>query len=167
MILAFDVHYRENEAKSVCLAFENWVDVEPKNTLISMVSPIEEYETGAFYKRELPCIIEILKDIDLSIVKYVIIDGYVYLDNHGKAGLGHYVYDFLKGKIPVIGVAKTSFHQNTEKVIPILRGHSQTPLYISSIGIELNEAAENIRLMAGKYRMPTLLKQLDSITKLP
>ena len=166
-ILAIDVHYRENEAKSVCIAFEKWSDIQPHETYIKMVSPIEEYEPGAFYKRELPCIVEILKNLDLSTVQFVIIDGYVYLDNDEKAGLGHYVFEYLERKIPVIGVAKTSFHQNTEKVLPILRGDSQSPLYISSIGIELNEAADNIRHMAGEYRIPTLLKQLDSITKLP
>jgi len=67
----------------------------------------------------------------------------------------------------VIGVAKTSFHNNNENVMELRRGESSNPLYISAIGIDLNEATERIRNMKGEFRIPTILKNLDQITKQP
>lgn len=165
MIIAIDVHYREDYARIVALAFHNWEDTQPFQTYIAIKNDIVEYEPGAFYKRELPCIVEIMKSIDLTQVQYIIVDGYVYLDDTGKKGLGYYVYDYYEGKIPIIGVAKSRFFENAHYVRPILRGESQSPLYITAIGINLDEAAQNIKNMYGDYRMPTLLKLLDTLTK--
>jgi deoxyribonuclease V len=165
MIVVIDVHYRDNEAKIVCLELDNWTDNLSSKTHIVYKYDVAEYESGAFYKRELPCIINIMQFVDLEMVECIIVDSYVYLDNNDKKGLGYYVYEHFEGKIPVIGVAKTSFHQNTKNVRPILRGSSLTPLYVTSIGIELDLAAKHVLSMAGEFRMPTLLKLLDALTK--
>ncbi|MBL7817367.1 MAG: hypothetical protein JNL70_20340 [Saprospiraceae bacterium] len=165
MIIAIDVHYRTEEAKIVAVLFNDWSDEQPAQVLIEMKSDIAEYESGAFYKRELPCIVEIMKKVDFSSLTYIIIDGYVYLNDDGKKGLGYYVFEHFGGTIPVIGVAKTSFHQNTLFVRPILRGSSASPLYITSIGVDLDTAAQYIQTMAGEFRMPTLLKLMDTLTK--
>lgn len=47
----------------------------------------------------------------------------------------------------------------------IFRGTSSKPLFITSAGIDLRDAAEHIEKMHGMYRMPTLLKLLDTYTK--
>jgi endonuclease V-like protein UPF0215 family len=39
------------------------------------------------------------------------------------------------------------------------------PLYITSIGIDLDYATELIKNMKGNNRIPTLLKTLDTLTK--
>ena len=96
---------------------------------------------------------------------YMVVDGYVCLNDDDKKGLGYYVFTYFEGKIPVIGVAKTSFHQNTKNVRPILRGVSTNPLYVTSIGVNVDEAANSIQSMAGAFRMPTLLKLMDTLTK--
>lgn len=53
-IACSDVYYYEDYAKSCCIVFEN----EPKERIIAfydeMISPIDEYIPGEFYKRELP-----------------------------------------------------------------------------------------------------------------
>jgi deoxyribonuclease V len=165
MIVVIDVHYRENEAKIVCLEIDNWIDNISSKTHIVYKYDVADYESGAFYKRELPCIINIMEFVDLEMVECIVVDSYVYLDDDGKKGLGYYVYEHFEGKIPVIGVAKTSFHNNTKNVRPILRGSSLSPLYVSSIGIDLDVAAQHVVSMAGEFRMPTLLKLLDTLTK--
>jgi deoxyribonuclease V len=165
MIIAIDVHYRETEAKIVAVAYENWTDSVPNQTYIAFKKDIEDYEPGAFFKRELPCIIEIMTQMDVSTVDFIVVDGYVFLNDEGKKGLGYYVYEHFNEKIPVIGVAKTRFFENDKWVRPILRGSSQNPLYVTSIGVDLDEAASFIATMNGDFRMPTLLKLLDTITK--
>jgi deoxyribonuclease V len=66
MILAVDVHYKADYAKTVVLLFDSWqsetyselVEVETENAA--------EYVPGEFYKRELPCILDVLQQIDSS-----------------------------------------------------------------------------------------------------
>ena len=165
MIIAIDVHYRENIAKSVSIEFDNWTDEVPLMTHIVEVNDIAPYIPGQFYKRELPCILKVLEKSDLLKVNLIIVDGYVILNDEGKAGLGHYLYEALDQKIPIVGVAKKSFHDNQKNVIKVFRGVSKNPLYVTSIGIDVAEAAKQVKNMAGDYRFPELLKILDQETK--
>ena len=165
MILAFDVYYYENKAKSVAIQFEKWTDSLENAVFIEYMEPIAAYEPGAFYKRELPCMMKILEKIDLDTIEIIVIDGYVFLDDAGKWGLGAYLYEAIGQKIPVIGVAKTNFANNILNVRKVLRGESKNPLYISAIAIELEKAANWVQNMFGEFRIPKLLKDLDKITK--
>lgn len=165
MILAFDTYYFENKAKTVCVVFENWNDVVPVDVVDEIIEGVEEYEPGQFYKRELPCIMSLLKKIDLKCVKVIVVDGFVVLDDNGKKGLGGYLYEELDGQIPIIGVAKSNFFSNKKNSIPLLRGESKKPLYVTAQGVELDEAVECIKIMDGSYRMPTLLKIVDSMSR--
>lgn len=165
MIIAIDVHYREKIAKTVSIEFEHWRDVSPSNIHVVEIPITADYVPGQFYKRELPCILEILKFSDLSKVTAIIVDGYVVLEDNGKKGLGGYLYDELFQKIPIVGVAKRSFHSLKEKVIPIKRGESRNPLFVTALGGDLAEYAKKVAEMNGDYRIPTLLKILDVETK--
>jgi deoxyribonuclease V len=167
MILAIDVHYKETTAKAVGALIAHWHDASALRHIIKYINEVEEYEPGAFYKRELPCILEIIKEVDLSGLTYIIVDGFVVLDDSGKPGLGAYVYESIQSQVPVIGVAKTNFHQNQQHVIPVLRGASANPLYVTAVGTNLQEAADHIKNMHGEFRLPTVLKELDRITKEP
>jgi deoxyribonuclease V len=165
MLLAFDTFYTENSAKTICIAFENWADETPKTIYTDITSSPEAYESGAFYKRELPCILHLLQKMNLDSIEIMIIDGFVVLDDNGKLGLGGHLFHHFEQKIPIIGVAKNDFaHLNTLKRA-LLRGESKKPLFITALGIDLSEATEHIRTMAGEFRMPTLLKQLDALTR--
>lgn len=165
MILAFDVYYYENKAKSVAIQFEKWTDSLENAVFIEYIEPIAAYEPGLFYKRELPCMMKILEKIDLDTIEIIVIDGYVFLDDAGKWGLGAYLYEAIGQKIPVIGVAKTNFANNILNVRKVLRGESKNPLYISAIAIDLEKAANWVQNMFGEFRIPKLLKDLDKITK--
>jgi deoxyribonuclease V len=165
MILAFDSYYFENSAKTICLAFKNWSDIETQEIFTEILENVEEYRSGEFYKRELPCILSLFRKIRLKEIETIIVDGFVYLDDNNKFGLGGHLYKELEEKIPVIGVAKNDFMNIEKKKVELFRGESKKPLYITSIGIAIDKAAENIKSMSGKYRIPTLLKHLDSLTK--
>jgi deoxyinosine 3'endonuclease (endonuclease V) len=165
MILAFDTYYFDNKAKTVCLCFEHWTDDKPTQIFEEIIEGIAEYEPGAFYKRELPCILSLLKKIDIAIVDLIVVDSFVILDDAGKLGLGGHLYEHLGKKIPIIGVAKSNFAQNTQNKKAVLRGESLNPLFVTSLGIDLEQASENIKSMHGEYRLPTLLKLLDRLTK--
>jgi deoxyribonuclease V len=165
MVLALDVHYKPgNTAKSVGFLF-NWDDLQPQQTIIEYSSDIEDYVPGEFYKRELPCLLKVIEKVDLSELEAIIIDGYIYVDNNGKYGLGGVLWETLNRQIPIIGIGKTSFFSNKETVVEIFRGESKNPLFVSVIGCNLQITAEKIKSMQGNYRNPSILQQLDGITK--
>jgi exodeoxyribonuclease-5/deoxyribonuclease V len=165
MILAFDTYYYDNKAKTVCLEFENWSENKNFKILTEIIDNIEEYIPGEFYKRELPCILSLLNKIDINNVDAIIVDGFVYLDDENKFGLGAYLYEKLDTRIPIIGVAKTNFATIEKNKKTLFRGESKKPLFITAIGIELDIALKKIESMDGEYRIPTLLKELDRLTK--
>ena len=166
MILAIDVYYYDNKAKVVGVLFNEWEDENPVQIVITCVDKVEDYESGSFYKRELPCIAKLLENIDLNEITTIVIDGYVYLDNNRKQGLGYYLYEYLNGTVPVIGVAKKSFHNNNMYVSQLLRGKSTNPLFITCVGVDLSEAVESVKKMHGEFRIPTLLKLTDQQTRI-
>ena len=167
MIAAFDVYYYANKAKAVGIVFDHWTAQTPTDILVEYITPIANYEPGAFYKRELPCLLALINQLELNNINAIIVDGYVLLDDTGKFGLGAHLHEALQQKIPIIGVAKTKFLQNTQYVREVFRGQSINPLYISAIGIDIDQAAQNIQNMFGIYRIPTQLKHLDTLTKQP
>lgn len=165
MIVAFDTYYYDNSAKTVGVSFQNWEDAEALDIKFECLEGIQPYEPGSFYKRELPCILSLLKQYDLEEIRCIVVDGYCILNNENKYGLGGYLFEALGSRIPIIGVAKTRFKANTENVKELIRGESIKPLYISSIGISVEDAYGLIQCMDGEYRMPTLLKLLDMKTR--
>ncbi len=165
MILAFDTYYTGTNAKTVCLAFQKWTDDKPFHVFEETMEGIADYEPGAFYKRELPCILSLLSVISISDIEVIIVDGYVILDDDGKTGLGGLLFDKLERRIPVIGVAKSGFHNNKKNVLELFRGKSKKPLYITAKGMGLTLAYNRIKSMHGNYRMPSLLRILDTKTK--
>lgn len=165
MIYAFDVYYSNNIAQAVAIGFEHWNDRVPQVSEKELIINIEEYVPGEFYKRELPCILRVLKKLDPQTISLIIVDGYVQLDDKGTPGLGGHLYQTLQEQIPVVGIAKKSYADNHANVREVLRGQSLQPLYVTSVGIDVDEAAANIRAMHGDHRIPTLLKQLDTLSR--
>jgi deoxyribonuclease V len=165
MILAFDTYYFDDKAKTVCLLFSDWTDKEPLAIFTEIIDSNNDYVSGEFYKRELPCIISLLNKINIKEVSFIVLDGYVFLDDLDKYGLGGYLYDELKKAIPIIGVAKNNFIKLENNKKEVYRGESVKPLYVTSVGIERDEAAKKILSMYGNYRIPAILKLLDALTK--
>jgi deoxyribonuclease V len=104
------------------------------------VAEVLPYRPGEFYLRELPPIRAVLSG--LSGLGLLVVDGYADLDPGGRPGLGAHAHTELG--IPVIGVAKTAFATATHAV-PVLRGTSARPLFVTAAGMPRGEAAELVR----------------------
>ncbi len=162
-IFAIDVDYRKEYALVAGVMFKHWQDSMPVEQFAIPVHDIAEYEPGAFYKRELPCILKLLNKLD-ELPEFIVIDGYVYLDGTQRAGLGKHLHDAIEGKAIVIGVAKTRF-KDISVEFEVFRANSQRPLYVTAIGISSEEAKPLIENMHGQYRIPTMLKLVDQLSK--
>ena len=165
MKIVIDVGYQDNKANIAAVSFEHWEDENPLNTKNVLLNNIAAYEPGQFYKRELPCLEKILSHYALDKTDFVIVDGFVWLNSEKKKGLGAYLYEVLDKKIPVIGVAKRAFHGENKFCKTIERGESKNPLYITAEGVEVEVAAKWIQEMHGDFRIPTLLKLVDQLSR--
>lgn len=163
MILATDVHYHEQGATAAGVLFNDWQDTEPQQVLVAEIAEVAEYIPGQFYRRELPCLLALLKQLE-NVPDCIVIDGFVYLDAQNRAGLGKHLYDALAGEVVVIGVAKSAFRDSPTETA-LLRGDSQKPLYVTAAGIPLAQAKQHIATMHGAFRLPTLLKQVDRVCR--
>ncbi len=163
MILAVDAHYEGEKGVIAGLVFTNWQSCEPEQEIRTQVSNVAKYEPGKFYKRELPGILALLKQIN-PMPEYIVIDGYVYLGQDEKPGLGKHLYEALDGNVVIVGVAKSRYEGTSEKA-EIIRGNSRRPLYITSVGIGQAQAKEYIKEMCGEGRLPILLKRVDRLSK--
>ncbi|MGK6341216.1 endonuclease V [Chryseobacterium sp. DT-3] len=165
MIYAFDTYYYEDHANTVCIAFEDWASENESDIFAEKTEVSSGYESGAFYKRELPCILSLLKKISLKEGDIIIVDGYVTLDNNGKIGLGGYLYEALDRKYAIIGIAKNEFASPDSQRRNILRGESKTPLFLTAKGVDVDEVLPKVEQMHGAYRIPSLLKKLDQLSR--
>ncbi|KQZ42658.1 endonuclease V [Duganella sp. Root1480D1] len=159
MLLAVDVQYRDDCGFAAGVLFQDWLSERPLRTVSARVDGIGEYVPGEFYKRELPCILKLLEGVDEQI-DCIVIDGFVFLDDEARPGLGKHLFDALAGRYPIVGVAKTSF-AGIGKQYEVLRGDSKRPLYVTTAGYDLVAAKRHIAAMHGEHRMPTVLKLVD------
>lgn len=165
-ILAIDVHYQNDHAFVAGITFSCVDQKEPTGIYYSELEVPAIYQSGEFYKRELPCITRLL-DENALYSHVIIVDGYAYLDNQRKKGLGaHLAWELYRRNSDtiVIGVAK-----NPRKSVPsaweVYRGSSTKPLYVDSIGMDSKFAREFISKMAGENRVPILLKLVDRLCR--
>lgn len=163
MILAVDVVYQRDEAIVAGVLFHDWPDEKPVRELVISCAIPESYLPGQFYRRELPCIAALLEQISEKL-DCIVIDGFVYLGQSRKPGLGKHLRNVLDQKVAVIGVAKSPYKE-TPQSSEVLRGSSRTPLYVTAEGISEERAKFLVRSMHGKNRIPTLLKRVDRLCK--
>lgn len=169
MIACMDVYYRQNSGVAACILIKEWTDSRGIMSCVNHIKNIEPYEPGRFYRRELSCLINMIDkitgSIDAILLDAILIDGYVWIGDKGSPGLGAYLYDALDNSVPVIGVAKSLFKGTENLAQKVLRGMSRRPLYITAAGIDPRVAADYIRRMHGAYRIPTLLKEVDRLSR--
>ncbi len=159
MKAALDVHYESDRSVAACVVFSHWPDSEPAELIRAVEPGALQYRPGRFYERELPCLLSVLKRAGREF-ETVVIDGYVHLRPDAGKGLGAHLFEALPYSPVVIGVAKNPL-KVADRFVPVCRGGSSKPLYISAIGCSLEEAALSILSMHGPNRMPTLLKLAD------
>ncbi len=159
MIACFDTYYSESFAQTGGVVFCDWSDKSPRDEVVVRTEiESEAYVPGAFFRRELSCLLSAIEAMTLPI-DTIIIDGYVWLDADQRKGLGAHLYDALDQKIMIIGVAKKYFKGCD--AIEVYRGVSKKPLYVTAAGINQEIAAQHIQSMAGEHPMPRLLKCSD------
>lgn len=178
MIVAVDVHYFDDGATTGVVGFDSWEKYEPPNKAAGLAFPnhwtdeiksVQPYESGNFYKRELPCILSILemiieenKNHAWRKVKIIVVDGHVDV-GIGKPGLGRHLFQSLNEKVPIVGVAKNEFKDAPAQ--PVLRGGSQKPLWVSAAGISVQDAVDGVKAMEGAFRLPTALRFVDHLAR--
>lgn len=162
-LLATDVHYSADAATAAGVVFEQWGDAKPLKTNVVKLDEVRPYQPGRFFERELPCLLALLDEIRPR-PDMIIIDGFVTLGTEEKDGLGAHLYRALNASTPVIGVAKTPF-RDTPAQTALLRGNSNVPLFVTSMGIPQELAKQNIQTMHGPYRIPTLLRAVDQLSR--
>ena len=119
---------------------------------------VEPYQPGQFYLRELPPLRAVLGG--LTGMALLVVDGYADLDPDGRPGLGARAH--AEFAVSVIGVAKSAFRTATHAV-RVFRGASARPLYVTAAGMPRTDAANLVRHMAGRYRMPDALRRADTL----
>ncbi len=164
MIAALDVQYADEkqQATAAAVVFREWSAASSIAEHTILCEHVQPYVPGEFFRRELPCLLAVLKETQ-SPLEAILIDGFVDLGD--RPGLGRHLWDALANQTPIIGVAKTAFHGAAP--VSILRGESQSPLFITTVGIEAALAAAYIRQMAGPYRIPDLLRRVDQLARQP
>jgi deoxyribonuclease V len=162
LFAAADVHYLPLGGARAALVMANDVafsSVVCEETV--MVPDVAPYQPGAFFRRELPPLRAVLANA-IAAVQLLVIDGYVDLDPHGRPGLGAHAHEEFR--VPVIGVAKTGF-ATAVHAVPVLRGRSARPLFVTAAGIPVADAADLVRAMTGKYRLPDALRRVDALAR--
>ncbi len=160
---AVDVGYHDDEALAAAVLFSSWEQGEPDLVYTLEIAGVAPYEPGQFYLRELPCILKVLEQIK-TLPDLILVDGYVWLDESSRPGLGAHLYDALRHKCAVIGIAKNCFFRGSN-VLEIIRGRGRRPLFITSVGLDVEEAASGVKNMHGNYRIPTLLRGVDRLSR--
>jgi deoxyribonuclease V len=158
---AVDVHYLSTggaRAAAVLAAEAAFAHVLAEHTAV--VARVPPYRPGEFYLRELPPLRAVLDD--LSGLDLLVVDGYADLDPGGRPGLGAHAH--AEFGIPVIGVAKSRFRTATH-AMPVQRGSSLRPLFVTASGMPAADAAELVRRMAGRYRLPDALRRADALAR--
>ncbi len=167
MTIAFlDVHYKDAGARAACALTESWEAESPVSTYVQDIETVEPYEPGNFYRRELPCLLSVLRLLP-ALPATIVVDGYVWLSSGDRPGLGARLYDALGRGTSVVGIAKTAFAgvESCASVVPVFRGTSQNPLFVTAVGMEPGIAAQCVSRMAGKYRIPDIVRIADRLSR--
>ncbi len=162
-VACLDAAYSREKVVSACVLLAHWDDEKTAAEWTAVSSPTSPYKPGAFYLRELEPLLAVLSRAHVEL-GLAVVDGYVYLDRQGRPGLGAYLWEALRRKIPVIGVAKNPFGSEPPG-LRVYRGRSRRPLYVTAAGIPVQTAARLVERMAGPHRIPAAMKRAHSLAR--
>ena len=159
-LVAVDVQY-DDDLDLACVAavwFHDWERDAAAGHRLHFVEGLAPYVPGSFYQRELPCLLPLVSALIAELSpRAIVVDAHVDLDE-GRPGLGRHLHHAILQEVEVIGVAKRPFHGGVG--IPVVRGASRQPLWITATG-DPAAAAAGVARMAGPHRVPALLKEVD------
>ncbi|MCB9668689.1 MAG: endonuclease V [Alphaproteobacteria bacterium] len=150
-----DVHYAHDRSVVAGVGVTSLDAAEGEEDVVVVWGAPADYEPGSFYKRELPLLLAFLHGREVT---GVVVDGFVWL-GPDRPGLGLHLHEALE--VPVIGIAKTGFHEADAVAVPVLRGDSAKPLWVTAVGVD--DAASVVAGMDGPWRIPTLVKRADRL----
>ncbi len=161
-VAVLDVQYRGDGARAAVVCAGALEAEQALEEQVVSIGRVRAYEPGAFYRRELPCLLEVLAALGVP-PTLAVIDGYVWLDADGTAGLGAHLSLALE-HLPVIGIAKTAY-RGAAFAEQVRRGQSQAPLYVTAVGLDAKDAAACVLRMHGPHRVPTLARRADQLAR--
>lgn len=162
MIVALDVHYwHDDSGRVAAVGFDDWESREPACEKYLEITGAAPYKPGSFYERELPGLLEIIDKLEES-PDIIIVDGYAWL-GEGRPGLGAHLWEALGHRVPVVGVAKSRF--KGASAAEIHHGSSWRPLYVTSAGMAVEEAAVAVESMYGSHYLPEMLRRVDRLAR--
>ena len=91
MKLAVSVSIDGGQARAAAVAFEAWDALDATKSYITHVAHVEKAERGTLDLRELPCVMQLLREHRLE-PELILIDGFVHLDADETPGLGQHLF---------------------------------------------------------------------------
>jgi len=163
MKLAVGVHLHDEGAWAAAAAFDDWDAPEATRTCLTRIAQVPKPARGTLDLRELPCILQLLREHALQ-PDTLVIDAAVYFDTAETPALGKHLYDALGGRTAIIGVSSRAL-PGLPAQYEVHREDEARPVIVTCAGVDLGAAKVRIRAMHGKRRVPTLLKLATRLAK--
>jgi deoxyribonuclease V len=163
MKLVVAVHFEGAQANAAAAAFDAWDAAEATKVYVSRIAHVEKAVRGELDLRELPCVMQLLREHNLE-PELIVIDGFVHLDADESPGLGQHLHQALGGRVPVVGVSKKSL-PGLAMQFEVMREEETQPLFVTCAGIDIGAAKARLRAMHGRKRLPTLMKLVARLAK--
>jgi deoxyribonuclease V len=163
MKLAIAVHFDGAQAQAAAVAFDAWDAPEATKTYLSHIAHVEKAARGELDLRELPCVMQLLREHRLE-PELILIDGFVHLDADETPGLGQHLFHALGSITPVVAVSKTA-RPGLPTQFEVMREEETRPLIVTCAGVDIGAAKARLRAMHGRKRVPTLLKLVARLAK--
>lgn len=164
MVVVIDADYNEEtrEGHVAGIVAKDILAEQEEYVVTAIVTEVEDYIPGQFYRRELQSVEAIICQIKLEDIEMIVVDGYADSGTEEHA-LGTYVYE--KYNIPVIGIGKNKYDRCVLENLEVYRGESRKALYVTSKGLDNEQAKTFVKKMAGQYRLPYLVKFADNCAR--
>jgi len=163
MKLIVAVHFDGAQANAAAALFDAWDAAEPIKTFVSRIAHVEKAQRGELDLRELPCVMQLLREHSLE-PELIVIDGFVHLDADETPGLGQHLYQALGCRVPIVGVSKKS-RPGLPAQFEVMREEEAPPLWVTCAGLDIGAAKARLRAMHGRKRVPTLMKLAARLAK--
>lgn len=164
MIAILDAAYAGEASVAACLTAGDWTSTVPIAEFTHRAGRAEPHTPGEFHRREFPLIMSVLAMLPER-PRMLVIEGYVWLDTDGRKGLGAHLFEALRGRTAVVGLATSRFAGAEQWVEQVARGDSTNPLWVTAAGVTLSEAVSGVKRMHGPHRIPTLVGRVAQLAR--
>ena len=95
----------------------------------------------------------------------VVIDVSVWFWVEERKGRGAHLHEALNAGSAIVGIAKTKFKGASYWAAQVLRGSSESPVFVTAAGLAIEEAVAGVKRMHGEHRIPTLAGRADRLAR--